>query len=758
MKLSSLSSMSVALALFVYSCDSTKDSSPTGPDFETLPEAREPDRAAAGEKAAAAKEELGRVLSDIYDADEIDLDQIDFTQAERLYREAIAADPRNTEAQFGAALTHLLALATNEDVRALQDSLNAYTGGDEGSGKLALGALNLAAAAETASKSPLLVAKMTQDAIDDPLKVSDIQKTIEEEILPAIDYSLERLRIVEGDPDFTFELTPELQGDEDEEPREIDLGEAYLIDAGLRLTKAVFLVAIAYDFDFDDNGSYEFLEDGSNENVLRHMERLDKTGTFMTLRSADAMPGAKASILTAMDKIEQGLEAIRAETDDQEDDIILADDLDDLDEEIDLSDQEDLPVFFRDISTIGDALNKVREILEGTVEIEADFDGDSDTPEQTVVFDVGRFFDNPVRDLRTLLPYHTWHLDRLQNRNFADELVLTDASGATLEKSPPLIFPDPSFGGVFKSIGTNEELFDLFGFEDENHNKKDLLYEIGLVSARDGGIFVTNEDTPSIEVIYSGYTGGEWIENSVTVPAGTRELDVVRSEVGRPLAGDSDYDLRIVRDGVVLFDNSSDYAWVFGNIYCTVSADMLTIEEADNDRRIETPWNVYESRTYRTPDAEYVGSGKLYWAEQNRSGTGRIRRANLDGSDAELLLTGLDVPRGLSLDVVGGKLYWTEWESDSRTSKIQRANLDGSDVEPLLTDLDFNVWELELDAAAASCTGPNGTGTRTRRRNEQDPAGKPRRLGCGTLGRRIGFLRLGTGTGCSRKQAVLGGI
>ena len=72
---------------------------------------------------------------------------------------------------------------------------------------------------------------MTQDAIEDPLKVSDIQKTIEEEILPAIDYALERLQIVEGDPDFTFELTPEMQGDEEEEPREIDLGEVYMIDA-----------------------------------------------------------------------------------------------------------------------------------------------------------------------------------------------------------------------------------------------------------------------------------------------------------------------------------------------------------------------------------------------------------------------------------------------------------------------------------------------------------------------------------------------
>ncbi|MDE2807402.1 MAG: hypothetical protein OXN90_03210 [Gemmatimonadota bacterium] len=586
------------LAVFFSACGGTDDGPPTAPNLEDLPEAGEQDRAIAREKAAVAQEEMERVLSDIYDADEIDLDRIDFSEADRLYREAIAADPRNTEAQFGAALTHLLVLAINEDMRALQDSLNAYTGDDEGSGKLAIVAMDLAATAEIAAKSPLLVAKMTQDAIEDPLKVSDIQKTIEEEILPAIDYALERLQIVEGDPDFTFELTPEMQGDEEEEPREIDLGEVYMIDASLRLLKAVFLVVTAYDFDFDDNGSYAFLDDGSNENVLRHVERLDKTGTFMTLRSAAALPAAKASILTAIEKIEKGMEVIRAETDDQDDDIILADDLDDLDEEIDLSDQDDMPIFFRDIRTTGDALSKAREILEGTVEIEADFDGDEDTPKQTVVFDVGQFFDNPVQDLRALLPYHTWHLDRLQNRNFADELVLTDANSTALEASPPLVFPDPSFGGVFKSIGTNKELLNLFGIEDENHNRKDLLYEIGLISARDGGIVITNEDTLPIEVVYFGYTGGEWIENSVTVPPGTRELDVVRSEFGRPLVGDYSYGFRIVRNGVAIFDNSDYWNWIFGNIYCTVSADQLTIEEADYDRHYETPWDVYESRLF----------------------------------------------------------------------------------------------------------------------------------------------------------------
>ena len=46
-----------------------------------------------------------------------------------------------------------------------------------------------------------------------------------------------------------------------------------------------------------------------------------------------------------------------------------------------------------------------------------------------------------------------------------------------------------------------------------------------------------------------------------------------------------------------------------------------------------------------------------------------------DGSGVEDLVTsGLGSPRGIALDVAGGKMYWTDWG----TEKIQRANLDGT--------------------------------------------------------------------------------
>ncbi|MBC8232096.1 T9SS type A sorting domain-containing protein [bacterium] len=73
-----------------------------------------------------------------------------------------------------------------------------------------------------------------------------------------------------------------------------------------------------------------------------------------------------------------------------------------------------------------------------------------------------------------------------------------------------------------------------------------------------------------------------------------------------------------------------------------------------------------------------VGRGKIYWADES---TSKIQRANLDGSNVEdVVVTGLSIPQGLAIDVYNGKVYWTD-----TFDNISRANLDGSDVEDLAT-------------------------------------------------------------------------
>ena len=76
-----------------------------------------------------------------------------------------------------------------------------------------------------------------------------------------------------------------------------------------------------------------------------------------------------------------------------------------------------------------------------------------------------------------------------------------------------------------------------------------------------------------------------------------------------------------------------------------------------------------------------VAGGKMYWTDWY---TDKIQRANLDGSSVQDLITrtqGLETPRGIALDLAGGKMYWT----DTETHKIQRANLDGSNLQDLVT-------------------------------------------------------------------------
>ncbi|MDQ2985587.1 MAG: PEP-CTERM sorting domain-containing protein [Armatimonadota bacterium] len=88
--------------------------------------------------------------------------------------------------------------------------------------------------------------------------------------------------------------------------------------------------------------------------------------------------------------------------------------------------------------------------------------------------------------------------------------------------------------------------------------------------------------------------------------------------------------------------------------------------------------------------------GKLYWGDQT---LGTMNRANLDGSDPEVLFN-TAFHRGLAIDEVNGKMYWStsisQWKGE-----IWRANLDGTDQEAVVTSLDseFKPNKIALDIA-----------------------------------------------------------
>ena len=99
----------------------------------------------------------------------------------------------------------------------------------------------------------------------------------------------------------------------------------------------------------------------------------------------------------------------------------------------------------------------------------------------------------------------------------------------------------------------------------------------------------------------------------------------------------------------------------------------------------------------------------MYWTD---SADDVVRRANLDGSVVETLVTGLQQPRGIELDVAAGKMYWT----DGTTLKVQRANLDGSGAEDLVVSPDQPAG-LALDPGAGKMYWANVTGGKIERAN-----------------------------------------
>jgi low density lipoprotein receptor-related protein 5/6 len=68
-----------------------------------------------------------------------------------------------------------------------------------------------------------------------------------------------------------------------------------------------------------------------------------------------------------------------------------------------------------------------------------------------------------------------------------------------------------------------------------------------------------------------------------------------------------------------------------------------------------------------------LDAGLMYWVD---SGTGKLRRAQLDGTSVQDVLTGLNSPRDLALDLEHGRVFW-----NLGNGNMWRANLDGTNSE-----------------------------------------------------------------------------
>lgn len=83
-----------------------------------------------------------------------------------------------------------------------------------------------------------------------PPSPSDVQKLIDNDILPVIDSAIPKLRVVEG-KGYEFTITPCMTGGAEEVNTILDDGEFYTLDAILSVLKSALNILTAYNFDFN---------------------------------------------------------------------------------------------------------------------------------------------------------------------------------------------------------------------------------------------------------------------------------------------------------------------------------------------------------------------------------------------------------------------------------------------------------------------------------------------------------------------------
>ena len=120
-----------------------------------------------------------------------------------------------------------------------------------------------------------------------------------------------------------------------------------------------------------------------------------------------------------------------------------------------------------------------------------------------------------------------------------------------------------------------------------------------------------------------------------------------------------------------------------------------------------------------------VEQGKIYWTQKGAGGTGSIRRANIQlpkgadpahRPDIEILFDGLPEPIDIDLDLAGRMMYWTDRGDPPRGNTVNRAQMDragdkaGAAPEILVTGLREGIGiSLDVKGGAMYFTDLGGT-------------------------------------------------
>ncbi len=329
---------------------------------------------------------------------------IDFTGVYNLYNEAVALCPTNLDAQFGAGFTGLLLYLADPElndlidrIKYMVDTIEANSGPPKPlsmlplidiGGPLAPDAIPLHVGGFIDALPSLVTLDygIVSEAATDPT-IGEIQNNLETQLLPKIVTARGRLATILGVADYTFTITPEMQGNSGADSIVLDRTDFSVFLAVAYAAEAALHIFCARDLDF------------SPISIAGVEDALNQTSTFLDLKpagvGANHMSTAKARIISAKDALIDAADYLIAEIGTNQTHELI---------EIPSGGAADLTQF-------KDTLNYYYDYLVNPKDIDVRIN-DKDT---VLTVDLKMFFDNPMGNPKDKLPDYTLTLEEIDS-------------------------------------------------------------------------------------------------------------------------------------------------------------------------------------------------------------------------------------------------------------------------------------------------------------------------------------------------------
>jgi hypothetical protein len=367
-----------------------------------------------------------------------DFDQLNFASAAATYKEALALDPENMDAQFGAAITEILTAYADPDINSLIKQMDSVMSGD--SFNKMLTSPGIASQTEQMvlplAPAAVNVFAMHKLALTDPPLISKIQQVLRDKFLPRLEYASSRLAAIEANPAFKFTISGKMQGDPQMESVSIYPTEVFLMNAGLHGIRFGLEMFLIYKFE---------LTDYSQSSLLNALQQNNQSFFVLASDGLQRAANCKTNLQGMVTKLKGAINALETISGNKSDAIIKL---------------GNNGIKQADLDTVKTYLNKFETAITQDVSITID-DADTDGNTYTIKVNIGNFFNNPAQNPKAAyLPPYTVEPEGEKGIHFR----------FNAETYADFNFPDPTMSGMFPGM-TNETMKRLmhideaFGFK-----------------------------------------------------------------------------------------------------------------------------------------------------------------------------------------------------------------------------------------------------------------------------------------------------